>query len=59
MRPFSLPFQRVRRYNQLAAGRIDQCRCAQPLSDRGGPARILSMMAVRASRIATKSSVCI
>jgi hypothetical protein len=35
MRPFSLPFRRVRRCNQLAAGRIDQRRCAQPLSDRG------------------------
>src|SRR3984957_19743555 len=35
MRPFSPPFRRVRRGNQLAAGRIDQRRCAQPLCDRG------------------------
>jgi hypothetical protein len=35
MRPFSLPFRRVRCCNQLAAGRIDQRRCAQALSDRG------------------------
>jgi hypothetical protein len=33
--PFSLPFRRVRRCNQFAAGRIDQRRCAQRLSDRG------------------------
>ena len=35
MRPFSLPFRRVRRCDQLAAGRIDQRRRAQPLRDRG------------------------
>jgi hypothetical protein len=35
MRPFSLPFRRVRRRNQFVAGRIDQRRSAQPLRDRG------------------------